>query len=110
MTTQKGKKSDQYKSVFGNARKSSESTGQIADWASAAPAKLLDLISTVTSRGGAVRIGYTRDGGAYALGLYYGGEATTEYCRPSESLDEFLDRWIEVYKELPNSAGKAPTN
>lgn len=104
----KGKSSDQYKSVFGNAKRAAEDKSGNADWSNAAPGLLVKLIDTVTSRGGAVRFGYTRDGGAYAIGLYYGGESTSEYCRPSESLDDFLEKWIEFYLALPMSGGKAP--
>lgn len=105
----KGKSNDQYKSVFGNARRTSEGGTSSADWAIASPGLLVKLIDTVTSRGGAVRFGYTRDGGAYALGLYYGGESTSEYCRPSESLDGFLQKWIDFYSELPMTGGKSPS-
>jgi hypothetical protein len=103
-----GKGSDEYKSVFGNRPKSTGRDTGIVDWA-AAPVELLSkLICTVTSRGGAVRFGYTRDGGAYALGLYYGAESNTQYCRPNEPLEGFLLDWVEFYEALPNSGGKSP--
>ena len=108
MTSQRGKKSDQYKSVFGNRGKSNVSVTGTADWANSAPGLLLKLVGTITSRGGAVRFGYTRDGGAYAVGFYYGDESTTQYCRPNEDLDSFLTEWVEFYENLPNTAGKAP--
>lgn len=108
MTGQRSKNSDEYKSVFGNRRKVDSATAGSADWSSATPKLLLDLVGTVSSRGGAVRFGYTRDGGAYAVGFYYGSESTTEYCRPTESLDDFLVEWVEFYKNLPNTAGKSP--
>lgn len=98
--TRIGKKTDEYKSVFGNARRGSDSVKGVADWSSADSKTLLDLIAAVTGRGGAVRFGYTRDGGAYSLGLYYGTESTTEYCRPGEDLGAFLSKWAEFYRDL----------
>lgn len=102
------KHTDEYKSVFGNRAGSHSASNSTADWAEANPEKVRELILAATSRGGAVRFGYTRDGGAYALGLYYGGQAETKYCRPVEDLDAFLDEWTEVYTALPNSRGVSP--
>lgn len=108
MTPKRNTRTDEYKSVFGNRKKGSGGTGGTADWATAACDSIQRLVTTVTSRGGAVRLGYTRDGGAYAVGFYYGSEATTEYCRPSEDLEAFLQEWIDFYEDLPYSGGKSP--
>ena len=106
----KGSKSnDQHKSVFGNARKNVDVSAGSTDWSVANSGLIVKLIDTVSSRGGAVRFGYTRDGGAYAVGLYYGGESTTEYCRPSEELDDFIQKWIDFYLDLPMTGGKSPS-
>jgi len=105
MSTRKGTNSDQHKSVFGNRRKADGGNPGIADWTNATPGLLELLIATVGSRGGAVRFGYTRDGGAYNLGLYYGGESTSEYCRPSEDLDAWLQEWVEFFENLPMAGG-----
>jgi hypothetical protein len=99
---------DDTNGVFGKRRGASTTVASVADWGGANAALVIGLVRTVTSRGGAVRFGYTRDGGAYALGLYYGGEATSEYCRPSEDIDLFLQGWIEFYQDLPDRAGKSP--
>lgn len=109
MSQTRGKNSDEHKSVFGNRPKDVRNNGGGADW-SRTPSELLGrLIDATTSRGGAVRFGYTRDGGAYALGLYYGSESRTEYCRPTEDLDSFLTEWIEFYLALPMSNGVSPS-
>lgn len=102
------KNSDQYKSVFGNAKRDNQASGGGADWSTVDTGVLVKFIDAVTSRGGAVRLGYTRDGGAYAVGLYYGGESTSEYCRPSEDLDAFLNKWTDFYLNLPMTGGKSP--
>lgn len=103
-----GKNNDESRSVFGNRSKGSSSDASGVEWSSCNPDLIVRLIDTATSRGGAVRFGYTRDGGAYAIGLYYGNDHTTEYCRPSEDVNEFLTEWIEFYSGLPMTGGKSP--
>jgi hypothetical protein len=48
--------------------------------------------------GGAIRLGATRDGGAWALGIYVGDDYATEYVRPSEdfgtAMVEIADAWL----------------
>lgn len=102
------KRSDEYKSVFGNIRKEGSEPSGSADWAMAASATVCRLISVVSSRGGAVRFGYTRDGGAYAVGFYYGDDHVTKYCRPSDDLEQWLTWWIDFYEALPNTGGISP--
>ena len=104
----KGKGSDEHKSVFGNRSKGSGDNGARADWSTANPMVVSGLITAVASRGGAVRFGYTRDGGAYAVGFYYGTENVTKYCRPNEDLTAFLNDWADFYLELPDSNGVSP--
>ena len=64
-----------------------------ADWASVDASAICSVIHAITAMGGAIRFGYTRDGGAYAIGLY-GLEAQpiTEYIRPDEPINEILTR------------------
>jgi len=69
-------------------RNSSDS--QPADWSSANAILMREAIRCVSTSGGAVRFGYSRDGGAYALGIYGDGDPYTEYIRPGESIDEVL--------------------
>lgn len=102
------RKSDEYKSVFGNAPGGGNVSGGSASWDTADAATIAKLIDAVTSRGGACRFGYTRDGGAYAVGFYYGIESTTKYCRPGQDIGAFLEEWIEFYKALPFTGGKSP--
>jgi hypothetical protein len=64
-----------------------------ADWKSVDASAIHDLVCAITAMGGAIRLGYTRDGGAYAIGLY-GLEANpyTEYIRPDEPVDQIIAR------------------
>jgi hypothetical protein len=61
-----------------------------ANWAMADPLVLQALISAVTAQGGAVRFGYSRDGGAYSVGILGDGDPYTEWIRPTENLDMVL--------------------
>lgn len=68
-----------------------------ADWASCNPTTLMGAISAVAQDNGAIRLGYTRDGGAYAVGIYGDGEPFTEYIRPGEDINEYLEGLIRDY-------------
>lgn len=56
------------------------------------------LVISFAECGGAIRIGYTRDGGALAIGCYLGDDYATEYIRPSEdfraSMLEIAEAWL----------------
>jgi hypothetical protein len=74
------------------------SNGQgVTDWETADAALLCRAIATVAATGGALRFGYTRDGGAYSVGIYGDGDPYTEYIRPSEDVDAFLRDIIESF-------------
>lgn len=62
----------------------------VADWQGVNADGILRAIAVVAYRGGALRFGYTRDGGAYAVGIYLGGDHFTEYIRPNEDIDGYL--------------------
>lgn len=64
--------------------------GGVANWAAVNGDLLLHTLAVVAHTGGALRLGYTRDGGAYAIGIYGDGEPYTEYVRPSEDIDRYL--------------------
>lgn len=91
----------------GNAkeRKASEPTrrrshtrgGEQADWESVDADLIRRAISTVGSKGGAVRFGYSRDGGAYAIAVYDNGAGETEYYPPSTDMSEVLKGVIEDF-------------
>jgi hypothetical protein len=73
------------------------------DWHNASSESVLRLIETVTSRNGAIRFGYTRDGGAYSVGIYIGDDRGTFYCRPSDDLETFLSDLTAKLGELPRN-------
>jgi len=63
-------------------------------------AMVLCLQSAVVRRGGAIRVGLTRDGGALAIGVYMDNDYATEYIRPSEDLWTAIGEIAEVW--IPN--------
>lgn len=64
---------------------------------------LLSAVIVATESGGALRLGVTRDGGAYAIGCYAGDEYATEYVKPNEdwesAWDEIVDAWFPTQRE-----------
>lgn len=77
-------------------------------WDAIGADRLWELIQLVTSRGGAIRFGYSRDGNAGSIGVYYGDNRDTLYIRPDGDPEESF-RLIEVtFEEYPNSGGKSP--
>ena len=69
----------------------------VADWDGADPTKVLRLVCVVGLQGGAVRYGYTRDGGAYSIGLYMGDKSKTIYCNEAEGINGTLEELIEYF-------------
>jgi hypothetical protein len=71
----------------------------VADWESVEGAIVVKAAAAIAGHGGALRLGYTRDGGAYAIGLYDGDDKSTVYVPPSESVEEALNEIIEYYRK-----------
>jgi len=54
------------------------------------PAILLSAIEAAVAIDGAIRIGASRDGGAFAIGIYGDGDPHTEYVGNDEDINEYL--------------------
>lgn len=79
-------------------RRSNKSVnGGVADWGSVNGEILGKAVAAIAQLGGALRLGYTRDGGAYAIGIYGDGEPFTEYVPPSEDIESYLGGIIDDY-------------
>ena len=62
-----------------------------ADWAGVEPEAIRDAITALGSIGGALRFGYSRDGGAYAVGVYgLENQPYTDYLRPGDDIPAYL--------------------
>jgi hypothetical protein len=84
----------------------SKDVGNVADWESADSELLKKTIATAGIHHCALRFGYSRDGGAYAIGVYAGNDYFTDYVRPGESIDDYLRDLCEVLAEYTGE--KAP--
>ena len=70
----------------------------VADWDGSNAELLRSVIGTVTKGGGAIRFGYSRDGGAYSVGIYGDGEPFSEYLPGTADVDEWLTEIREDYE------------
>lgn len=94
-----GRNSDVVKSEQRATRRRNRGSSDAAEWGDANAEAILTLISAVAKHGFAIRFGYTRDGGAFAIGIVGDGEPFTEYCRPNEDIDQFVAGFIEDYRD-----------
>jgi len=81
--------------------------GETADWASADGSLLQRAICAAAKTRGALRFGYSQDGGAYAIGIYGDGTPYTEWVRPSEDIDAFLQDVIDLFEAIADDIATA---
>lgn len=63
-----------------------------ANWETVSADAIRDCIVQISSIGGAVRFGYSRDGGAYSIGVYgMDSQPFTDYLRPGDDVQAYLD-------------------
>lgn len=89
-------------SVFRSIAADGDSTD--ADWSAVKPSCIARLVIASTKLGGAIRFGYTRDGGAYSLGVYLDDDSETFYFSPSQDIEAMLDQMserLEAISEVP---------
>lgn len=82
--------------------------GGTADWSSATGDDLRRAISAAALVGGAIRFGYSRDGGAYAIGIYGDGEPYTEFVKPSEDINQFLRDVQALFESIRDDRQPGP--
>jgi hypothetical protein len=63
-----------------------------ANWETIPADAIRDCVVQVSAIGGAVRFGYSRDGGAYSIGVYgLDTKPFTDYLRPGDDVSAYLD-------------------
>lgn len=77
-------------------------------WANIGADIVRDAISAVAKSGGCLRMGYTRDQGAYAIGIYGEGDPYTEYFHSVQDCTEFLLEIIGDYADGGETGIKTP--
>jgi len=79
--------------------------GGTADWATVDSELIRDAIAAAAGVSGALRFGYSRDGGAYAIGVYGDGEPYTEYFRPSDDISGVLREIEQLFLDIAVEQG-----
>jgi hypothetical protein len=100
-------KKDSNLNPVGKSRGLGRKGGGVADWSTANGAAVVRAISTAAAAGGALRFGYTSDGGAYSVGIYGDGSPYTEYLKPGEDLDEFLQSIVDLFESIADDLKRA---
>lgn len=95
-----GKDPNEERRRTGKSRSFRRTSKESADWSSVDANVLRDAISSASVRGGAIRFGYTSDGGAYAIGVYGDGQPYTEFIKPSEDIEQFLRDLKDFFDDM----------
>lgn len=109
-------KQDSQTSGAGKSRGLKRRRGGIADWASVDAESIRDAITAAAFTGGALRFGYSRDGGAYAIGIYGDGDPYTEFVKPGEEVEITLQDICELFEGIKDDqatsrkTGSGPKN
>lgn len=93
-------KKDSNGNPLGKSRGLGRGRGQAADWASADATVLKRAIEIAAVMGGAIRFGYTRDLGAYSIGIYGDGDPYTVTIPPSQDIDITLQDIIDLFEDI----------
>jgi len=78
-------------------RRYEEAPSGNADWARIDHNVLSTAIATVTATGCAIRFGYSRDGGAYAIGIVGDGDPYTVWGASDEATEQKLTELAESF-------------
>lgn len=72
-----------------------------ASWVQIQPMNIVELIVAASEAGGAVRFGLSRDGGAYAIGVYGDGpEVYSVYSPTPEVMEEHMANLVDVFEAI----------
>lgn len=73
-------------------------TGLQPDWLRINMELMHAVIGVATKDDGAIRFGYSRDGGAYSVALYMGGTPDTSYYHSDEEVSDYLQKVWEALR------------
>lgn len=79
----------------------------VADWETVDATSVVRAIAAAGITGGALRFGYSKDGGVYSIGIYGDGAPYTEYVKPSESVEDTLRLITELFEGIADDLKKA---
>lgn len=63
----------------------------VADWGGIDADRIRSVVAAISAIGGAVRFGYSRDGGAYSVGIYGDGKPFTEFKPATDDIEGWLE-------------------
>lgn len=78
-------------------RRRNRGNGDTADWGTADPNLIHDLICRIAGGNGAVQFGYTQDGASFVVRIVGDGQPYNDYVRPSEDINLYLRGAIEDF-------------
>lgn len=90
-----------------NKRRSERKRRSNSDWASASGDAIIRAICAAGVVGGALRFGYSRDGGAFAIGVYGDGEPYTDFVGGGENIDDYLEDYVKLFEEIADDRASA---
>ena len=82
--------------------------GGPVSWTKVDPIAIAETIEVVAIAGGALRFGYTRDGGALSIGVYGDGSPYTLYVSPHEDARDLLRSIRDGFAPQPDQNGHKP--
>lgn len=85
-----------------------DTAGTTWNWEDVDPGELCGLVTMVTNRGGAIRFGYSRDGHAGSIGVYYGEDRDTIYIRPGTAFQDAIRPIEKFFSDKPFTGGAQP--
>lgn len=72
-----------------------------ADYTDIDAGRVMRAVEIITRNGGAIRLGKTRDGGAFAIGVYGDAdEPYTDYLRPTDNILQYLEDLAESMSQI----------
>jgi len=95
----------------GKGRKRDRKTGNPADWGRINPEYIYWAVCSVTRAGGAIRLGKSRDGNVYNIGVYDQDEYWNEWAESDESCAAKLDEISRLFTDPDGenaSSGETP--
>lgn len=80
-------------------RRYSEQSTSTCDWGEASAEQIADLVTIVTATGCAIRFGYSRDRGAFAIGIIGDGDPYTVWAHGLDQLDIKIHSLMVAFRD-----------
>lgn len=81
-------------------RRLNRGNGDVADWGAVDGSVLVMAVEACTKHGYAITLGYTREGSAYTIRVLGDDSFETEYVRPTEDINLYLQNLAEDLRAI----------